>query len=150
MKTCFKCGVPKPRSEFYAHPKMADGLVGKCKECNKNDVRERYAVTREQRAAYDKKREQDPERKINKQRYMRKHRDEHPDKYAARGAVNNAIRDGRLVRQPCLLCGDKKTQAHHEDYSKPLDVEWLCFKCHREHRHQQTTVTQSAVSQSDG
>ena len=31
-------------------------------------------------------------------------------------------RDGRLIRQPCEVCGEVKSQAHHGDYGKPLDV----------------------------
>ena len=48
-----------------------------------------------------------------------------PEKRSAQVAVSNAIRDGRLERQPCEVCGEK-AQAHHDDYSKPLDVRWLC------------------------
>lgn len=59
-----------------------------------------------------------------------------PIQKKANQAVNNAIRDGRLTRQPCEVCGAQKAQAHHEDYSKPLDVRWLCTKHHAEwHRH---------------
>jgi hypothetical protein len=43
--------------------------------------------------------------------------------------VSNAIRSGKLERQDCEICG-KKAQAHHEDYSKPLDVIWLCTEHH--------------------
>lgn len=46
-------------------------------------------------------------------------------------AVNAAIRNGTLTRRPCRDCGALKVQAHHEDYSKPLDVIWLCQKCHK-------------------
>lgn len=52
-------------------------------------------------------------------------------KLRAREAVRVAIRNG-LKKSPCLYCGDKNTEAHHEDYSKPLGVEWYCFKHHRE------------------
>lgn len=47
---------------------------------------------------------------------------------------------GRLVRKPCEACGSEKSQAHHDDYSKPLDVRWFCFKHHREIGHGQTVT----------
>lgn len=59
----------------------------------------------------------------------------------ARLAVNRAVKSGRLVRPDiCQHCGktpkrgsDGRSliQGHHKDYSKPLDVEWICAKCHR-------------------
>jgi hypothetical protein len=49
--------------------------------------------------------------------------------------VQAAVNRGDLVRKPCEVCGAEKTHAHHDDYSKPLDVMWLCPKHHRE-RHE--------------
>jgi hypothetical protein len=60
----------------------------------------------------------------------------HPEQVIARSAVSNAIRAGRLIRQSCIVCG-KKAQAHHDDYSKPLDVIWLCPAHHMERHRQQ-------------
>jgi hypothetical protein len=40
------------------------------------------------------------------------------------------LRRGRLQKQPCLICGNPKAQAHHHDYSKPLEIDWLCQVCH--------------------
>lgn len=60
-------------------------------------------------------------------------------KAAAHLAVRLALRSGALVRpQTCSKCEQPPTanlgrgavQAHHEDYSKPLDVTWLCPRCH--------------------
>lgn len=51
-------------------------------------------------------------------------------KHAARKAVKYAWKTGRLRRLPCAECGAKNAEAHHADYSAPLDVLWLCRKHH--------------------
>lgn len=51
---------------------------------------------------------------------------------AAREAVAAEVQAGRLKREPCERCGEGKTQAHHDDYSNPLSVRWLCQKHHQE------------------
>jgi hypothetical protein len=49
----------------------------------------------------------------------------------ANSAVSNAKVSGKLKVQPCEACGSTyKVEAHHTDYSKPLDVRWLCRKHH--------------------
>ena len=50
----------------------------------------------------------------------------------ARRAVEAALRSGRLVRRPCehAGCGDPRTEAHHTNYARPLDVRWLCRTHH--------------------
>jgi hypothetical protein len=42
------------------------------------------------------------------------------------------MRDGKVVKMPCLVCGDQNSEGHHPDYSRPLDVVWLCNKHHVE------------------
>jgi len=111
---------------------MADGYLGKCKMCTKVDTRRRYNSKRKEVAAYERQRALTPERRQKVLEYQRKRRIQNPSKSTARNAVSNAIRDGRLTREPCNICGDPKSQAHHHDYSKPFDVKWLCFRHHRE------------------
>ena len=141
MKTCFKCNVAKPLDQFYRHPQMGDGHLGKCKECAKADVRENYAKTRPAKTKYEKERAQRPERKAAAIRSQRRYRAIHPERHAAHAAVAKAVRRGDLARSPCEVCGEVRAQAHHDDYSKPLDVRWLCFRCHREHAHGQVVTS---------
>ena len=63
-------------------------------------------------------------------RYKRRDKARHPEHHAAREKVRRAIRSGKLVKLPCENCGEQKSTGHHEDYSKPLDVIWLCRPCH--------------------
>ena len=62
----------------------------------------------------------------------------------AQNLCEHAVATGVLIPQPCEQCGEngymkdgrRKVQAHHDDYNKPLDVRWLCQKCHHEwHKH---------------
>jgi hypothetical protein len=62
-----------------------------------------------------------------------------PDRVLARSIAGVYKRRGKIRQQPCKACGSPDSQMHHHDYTKPLDVEWLCFKCHRE-RHAAETA----------
>lgn len=56
-------------------------------------------------------------------------------KRRAHGLLWYHLSKGHIQRQPCVDCGTAKSQAHHHDYSKALDVTWLCAACHgRRHR----------------
>lgn len=139
-KVCFKCCKRKDIEQFYIHPQMADGHLNKCKSCTKEDVRRRYDSPdgRKKCLVYERLRQKDPARKAAKKVYQQRRRANRPGVAIAYRKLANAIRDGRVVRKPCEVCGNPKTEGHHDDYRKPLCVRWLCFKHHRELEHNQT------------
>ena len=51
-------------------------------------------------------------------------------KREARRQVSAAIQHGAMVKQPCVVCGARQSEGHHDDYSRPLDVIWLCRRHH--------------------
>jgi ribosomal protein S27AE len=132
-KSCFKCGEHKPITEYYKHPQMADGHLGKCKSCAKSDVNGNRKVKLDYYQQYDRLRFQTPERKAKHLVYSKLQREREPGKRAARLAVGYAIKSGKLIKQPCEKCGNTKVEAHHDDYSRPLEVRWLCKIHHMEH-----------------
>lgn len=146
-KRCFKCGEEKPLSEFYCHKAMTDGHLNKCKACTKKDVKIHRAANIEVVQAYDRKRSSSEHRIAERYKRARKIRESpelreskarsqsiwghnNREKRRAHLAVRRAINKGTLTRQPCERCGNIKSEGHHEDYSKPLEVVWLCRQCH--------------------
>ena len=140
MKTCAKCGGSKPISQFYRNKNNADNLAGKCKECYKKDVQANYLNNRQHYLEYEKERRQRPERKACRDKFRTRYEGKYPEKFAAKVILNHAVESGKIMKQPCHICGGKRVEAHHEDYTKPLDVEWLCNKHHRE-KHNSDTST---------
>lgn len=135
MKACFKCGVTKPLEEFYKHARMADGHLNKCKECTKSDVHQhRHGAGREQVLQYDRLRAQTPKRVSARKRIVGAWRKENPERYKAHAKVNYALRAGDLVKWPTCALPDcnHAPEAHHPDYSRPLDVVWLCPAHHKQ------------------
>lgn len=142
-KQCFKCKESKPLSEFYKHPMMGDGRLGKCKKCAKKDVADRVdrlsknpawlASERERcRKKQEKYRKLGLYLKVNpetRSRWIMKN----PHKVKAHQLSSRAVRSGKLIKKnACEMCGASgvKIEKHHPDYSKPLFVQWLCVKCH--------------------
>lgn len=132
MKKCFKCKISKPLELFYRHSAMADGHLSKCKSCTKKDVSKNYRNNIVYFKAYEIERNKRPERRAQKHRYDLERKIRFPGKYRSNRAVSNAILRGKLDRKPCEICADPSAQAHHPDYRKPLFIQWLCLKHHRE------------------
>ena len=144
-KVCFRCSCEKPLEEFYAHPGMADGRLGKCKACARADVIANRQARADQYREYDRGRSTLPKRVAARTAYAatdvgrargnaakRNYRNNHPLRAKANDALGNAIRDGRVTRDPCHCCGAAEVEGHHADYSRPLDVTWLCIDHHNQ------------------
>ena len=118
LKTCSQCFRAKPHNQYYTEKNGRDGLRANCKACHKDVAR-----------AW---RENNPEKWIESSiASARRSRQRRPHVFRARMAVSNAIRRGRLTRQPCSVCGTTvDVHAHHPDYNKPLEVDWLCRAHH--------------------
>lgn len=68
--------------------------------------------------------------------YQKKYVEQNEDVKKAHAKVRMGISSGTILKSPCEKCGVFPAEAHHDDYNKPLDVRWLCRKCHAEwHRN---------------
>lgn len=143
-RACRRCALILPIDAFYNDKRSADGRASICRDClsakrRRNRVArlDHYRARERARLARDRA----IRRARRKQRelatgYNRKGRrpPEDPIKARARRLAWNAIQRGILVRLPCEVCGDLRgIHAHHEDYSRPLDVRWLCQLHHLRH-----------------
>jgi len=118
-KVCPKCGVRKSMATgFYQCSARYDGVSSHCMVCHRKVTKE-YDHTDKGKMAIRK-------RAVKAQAIR-------PHKLLAGKMVREAVRRGVLVRPDiCPNCGRTvKTQAHHEDYAKPLEVTWLCSLCHK-------------------
>lgn len=132
MKKCRKCNNEKPIADYYKHRQMADGHLNICKECIKTNVRSRREKYPQKVRAYDDLRAKDPNR-ISMARKITKNRRHMVSGYqSAHNALTRAVRAGKVNKpQNCEACNVQgRIVGHHKDYSKPLEVIWLCASCH--------------------
>jgi hypothetical protein len=146
-KWCSKCEQWTPISEFYKNKNNKDAYDGCCKLCttvtnnkwNENNpekykaVRKKwYENNREKINATKRKNYQNNIKKRNA--IARNWRKNNSQKYNSHKTLNCTISRGELERDPCEVCGTTKNiQGHHEDYSKPLEVNWLCASHHKKY-----------------
>lgn len=130
MKHCNICNTTKEDSAFGVRAASVDGLAARCRLCqreydqNRKDCQKR----KEGRALYAKT----PRGRETGDRAKRNYIKNNPNKRAAHILIGNMLRDGKLFREPCEVCGEVEVHGHHDDYSKPEKVRWLCNKHHNE------------------
>lgn len=90
-----------------------------CPRCNVNRPRQRGKYCCACHAAY-----------MREWRKTHKLSEEARRKDNARSYANVYKRRGKLIQDPCEVCGSKDSQMHHDDYSKPLEVRWFCRRHH--------------------
>jgi hypothetical protein len=128
MKKCSCCKVLKPETDFTIDKYRKSGLNNNCRVCC-------TLRWREMSNKFPEKNRQ------NRKRYYQKHKELikekrklayniNSQKAKAHGIVQVAKNNGLLRQDRCCVCGNNNTVAHHEDYTKPLEVIWLCSLHH--------------------
>jgi hypothetical protein len=112
-KPCGRCKRVLPASAFAVRGKQRPGRRWACRDCERIIFRAGYLIGR-----YKPGERKSPKKAAD------------PFKQRARSLLQSAVRRGEMVRQPCLVCGKAKTDAHHRDYRRPYDVLWLCRRHH--------------------
>lgn len=124
--------------QYYQEHKAE--LDAKNREWRKNNPERVKELARATAKRYLRNHADDPEYRKKKQdsdkKYQQTHKLQRIYEKKATTAVGHAIRDGKLTRQPCEICGEEPAEAHHDDYNFPLKIRWLCKNCHAEwHRN---------------
>ena len=116
-KICTKCKRELPLSDFHADKRREHGVVSECRDCKKKyrqENKDKLMVSQKERNSR-KKTEISPKRK-------------------AWNALYYSLKIGEIKKSDiCGICGSAENiQGHHKDYNKPLEVDWVCQKCHAE------------------
>ena len=131
MKICIVCKTDKDLNEYYSDNIKKDKKKNVCKECYDSQV-----------SQYRKTEKSKKIRKVMSKRYYSSDKGklkiaEQSKRYnKLNGRCNkiiyNAIKENKILKGICMVCKEAKTDAHHENYNKPLEVLWLCRKHHKQ------------------
>ena len=112
MKVCFRCKKSKPLKAFTKNSSFPSGFQYDCRECRAIERKARNKKHNEESVIY---------------------RQKNPLKVKAHKVIELALLRGEIERpETCEDCSEEqRLHGHHDDYSKPLDVRWLCQPCHQ-------------------
>jgi len=108
-------------TEFNLAKSTHDGLQPGCRKCHA-----------EYKIGYEKTTKSIIAQKLSTIKWQLSNK----DKKQVHRIVQQAIKSGQLIKQPCEVCSSIRSEAHHEDYNEPLEVNWLCRK-HHQVRHKE-------------
>lgn len=141
MVYCVLCGTPfltdHSQGKYCSFECRHEGLKASWRKYGKRNRKQRrifyrqfYEAHKEEITNRIKLYQQSSAWKKVRDKSDRNKRLKSPEKYQARKEVLKAVRKGILTKLPCQFCGIRQVEAHHPDYSKPLEIIWLCFNCH--------------------
>jgi len=128
-KKCFSCGADKPLEELKKDTRRSFGRMSLCKICHNKKYSEYNKRTRIQQWARLLNWRKNNRQHVNSQSLNYQQTEAGKIRKSANGKVYHAIKTGKIKKMPCEICGNK-AQAHHSDYDKPLNINWLCRKHH--------------------
>ena len=137
-KACRCCGDHKEFILFPLEKRNKDGRAARCRECEykrfsiwaKGDGRKKRKSSVLKYQATEKGKQA---KKRAGKKFANRDRESSPLKYLAHKKLASYVRNGRIIKpDSCETCGlsDVRIHGHHDDYAKPLEVRWLCSKCH--------------------
>jgi hypothetical protein len=159
-KKCTRCGLAKPLDEYHVRNSRPLGRASECNSCfslRQFKYRREHA---EQQLEYEKQRKQAAGEEYLEQ--ARRYKEGHVEGEVARHAAGSARRTGRLVPKACWCAAFSggvrchgRTEGHHEDYAKPLEVIWLCQSHHqrlhaKRHIRERRRAARTAATPSTG
>ena len=147
-KQCTRCGVMLPLTDFSPCSHGKYGRYCRCKKCHALLARIRRAKKSQRERIRQSQQAWRERNRAVAAAAVRRWKQRHPGRLRAHYAVRAAVLGGLLDRPDrCEQCDRAgRVVAHHADYARPLDVEWLCPRCHaRRHVDQRLRRTTDAA-----
>lgn len=145
MKTCIKCSQTKQLSDYYKYNQRYYSSY--CKECQNSYVKNNPHTPTRQRARSNNDISVLSAIRLSDREYQRRRRAQNPqwkarqtleyyhknkEKIKAHRLIHKQLMTGQMKKLPCQICNaSTHIQGHHPDYSKPLEVVWLCPSHHK-------------------
>lgn len=134
-KICRTCKIEKSVNDFHFTRKDNYYCLD-CKVCHcaiKREMRKsgKWLKTERNKNVSEQQREKVKQKRLADRQNIN-YKEFQKKKFRAQDAARRAIKKGVISRsETCHSCGkEKKTDAHHDDYDRPLDVIFLCRSCH--------------------
>ena len=133
MQKCTRCKVEKPFDEFNKDKSRGKGYSYTCRVCASRSGRSYYENNRDK--VLENTRRVYQAGKIRIRERAKIYAKDNPEKRKAKSMIRHALNMGRMIKpSTCSVCPESRNlDAHHDDYSQPLVIRWLCRSCHITH-----------------
>lgn len=118
----------KHRKEWFREHNSKPDIKKKHREYS----RKYYEKNQEEIISYSKEYQKNPKvrQRLKEIEKIRRSKPDYSIKAKARSLARKAVNEGKIKRQCCEICKNPEAVKHHPDYSKPLEIRWLCSRCH--------------------